>query len=138
MCICPIRQAQLAKEAGITIKEPCAPTDLDEQSPQLTNNGEGSSTIQPDLCGIGRAIRDIGYDPRTLGVHEQIPMELLLPLMEIGIRDLTQITVGGRGKVMFNTTDLQNKYGRAVKKEQMCALNKISILLNEEMLQDTN
>ena len=132
------RQAQLAKEAGITIQEPCAPTDLDEQSQQLTISREEGNTIQPDLCGIGRAIRDIGYDPRTLGVHEQIPMELLLPLMEIGIRDLTQITVGGRGKVMFNTTDLQNKYGRAVKKEQMCALNKISILLNEEMLQDTN
>ncbi len=107
------KQIIMAKHSGIKLVRP--------EGPILT-------TTAPLTALVNKLHTHRAHN--NLGLTKSIPASAYLPLYELGITSLIDITMPGE-RYMMDTNTLQRVYGRWVKRRHKVALNRLTLYLNQ-------
>ena len=83
---------------------------------------------------LGTHINNLHYDEEESENNVEVPYSLYLPLLELGYNSFANLVSGTRNPMIISTVELVNRHGNAVKSRHKLALNKLTVLVNNDKM----
>ena len=86
----------------------------------------------PEGNMLAEQIAKIGQSGEDLGMGTIIPADICMPLLQLGYDSFADLLCRQRKPALISTTDLCRIHGHRVKRRHKLALNRLTVLLNEQ------
>ena len=131
-----MRQVELVKSAGTTIKTPRSQKNNDPYTEMLSR--QVTPEDDPlDCLDIASLVSHIHVDPKLLGEKRSVPLSLFHVLADLGIQRLDDILCKSRKSrpTVIDAVELKRRYGSMVTRKHQVALNRLTLLAHDGPLQ---
>ena len=132
-----MRQLELVKSAGLTIKIPRSHTKDNDPYTEMLSRQANPEDDPLDCLDIASLVSHIHVDPKLLGEKRSVPLSLIHVLADLGIQRLEDILCKSRKSkpTIVDAAELKQRYGSMVNRKHQVALNRLTLLAHGGPLQ---